>query len=80
MDFPKEELTGSKPMPIFKIIINKAQCRLCGDILVSEHVHDFKFCSCGELAVNGGKAYLKRSFKTSPANFIELSETIEVIE
>jgi len=32
----------------------------CGDIIESKDRHDFKFCSCGAVAVDGGKNYLKR--------------------
>lgn len=41
---------------------NKAQCLLCGDIIESKSVHDYKTCKCGKLSVDGGKEYLKRSF------------------
>ena len=57
-----------------KIIINKAKCRLCGDILVSEHRYDFKQCRCGELAIDGGNEYIRRVVKTDLQNIIELSE------
>lgn len=57
-----------------KIIKNSAQCKLCGDILVSEHRHDFKECKCGEIFVDGGNSYLRRGFRTSYDNVIELSE------
>ena len=46
-----------------KIIENKAQCLLCGDIIESKSVHDFQTCKCGKLSVDGGKDYLKRSFE-----------------
>ena len=39
---------------------NKIKCRKCGDIIESTSVHDFKFCSCGACAVDGGKEYLRR--------------------
>lgn len=58
------------------VVVNKAQCKLCGDIVESTHRHDFKFCKCGEIAVDGGKAYIKRSAKNL-GNIIELSETYE---
>jgi tRNA(Ile2) C34 agmatinyltransferase TiaS len=58
------------------VVVNKAQCKLCGDIIESTHRHDFKYCKCGEIAVDGGKAYIKRSAK-SFGNIIELSETYE---
>lgn len=57
-----------------KIKVNKIKCNHCGDVIVSESVHDFKFCSCGTVAVDGGKEYLKRTFKNSQNDFAELSE------
>lgn len=42
------------------ILVNKAKCKLCGDIVESTHTHDFKWCSCKSMAVDGGKRYLKR--------------------
>lgn len=43
-----------------KIILNRIQCNKCKDIITSEHVHDFKYCKCGKVAVDGGRDYLKR--------------------
>ena len=43
-----------------KIIKNRIRCRKCGDTIESLHVHDFKWCSCGRVAVDGGLDYLKR--------------------
>jgi len=40
-----------------------AQCKLCGDIIESTHVYDFKFCKCGAIFVDGGKEYLRRGGK-----------------
>ena len=56
-----------------KIAVNKAQCKLCGDIIESKHRHDFVWCKCGEIAVDGGKDYAKRC-ANSLSNIIELSE------
>lgn len=42
------------------IILNKARCRKCGDIIESKHRHDFVRCKCGSVAVDGGTDYLKR--------------------
>ena len=55
------------------VVINKAQCKLCGDIIESLNTHDYKRCGCGEIAVDGGKSYIKRSAKDL-SNIIELSE------
>jgi hypothetical protein len=43
-----------------KIILNAIKCLHCGDKLVSTHRHDFKFCKCKSVAVDGGEAYLRR--------------------
>lgn len=46
-----------------KIARNRAKCLVCGDVIESKHRHDFVTCSCGNLSVDGGKDYLKRSYK-----------------
>lgn len=58
------------------VVTNKAQCKLCGDVIESKHRHDFKWCKCGEISVDGGKSYIKRSAKNL-GNIIELSDTYE---
>ena len=45
---------------IDKIKTNKIKCKKCGDIIESTSVHDFKWCSCGTVAVDGGHEYLRR--------------------
>lgn len=60
------------------VVVNKAQCKLCDDIIESTYRHDFKRCSCGEIMVDGGKDYIKRSVKSFD-NLIELSETYEEV-
>lgn len=55
-----------------KIIRNRIKCKYCGDIIESISVHDFKFCSCGKVAIDGGKHYLKRTGNTN--DWDELSE------
>jgi len=39
---------------------NAIQCNICNDVIESKHRHDFKFCSCGSVAVDGGRDYLRR--------------------
>ena len=46
-----------------KITTNMAQCLKCKEVLTSKSTHDFVTCSCGNLSVDGGTSYLKRSFK-----------------
>lgn len=43
-----------------EIISNKIKCKKCGDIIESKSINDYKKCSCGTVAVDGGKDYLKR--------------------
>ncbi len=58
------------------VVTNKAQCRLCGDIVESKHRHGFIRCKCGEIFVDGGKSYIRRG-ASDLNNIIELSETYE---
>ena len=55
-----------------KIIRNSVQCLKCADIIESKHRHDYVTCSCGNVSVDGGKDYLKRSFKEMDS-WIDLS-------
>ena len=55
-----------------KIIKNAVQCNRCGEIIESTHRHDFKWCGCGNVAVDGGLSYLRRAFKEF--DYTELSE------
>lgn len=56
-----------------KIIKNAIRCKNCGDVIVSEHRHDFKYCSCKMVAVDGGNSYLRRCFTNSQDDYEELS-------
>lgn len=62
-----------------KILKNVIQCKMCGEIIESKHVHDFVMCSCGSCAVDGGHDYLRRCYKEEGC-YIELSETEEIPE
>jgi hypothetical protein len=46
-----------------QIIKNAAKCLVCNEIVESKHRHDFVMCRCGNVAVDGGKDYLKRSVR-----------------
>lgn len=43
-----------------EIISNKIKCKKCGDIIESKSTNDYKRCSYGVAAIDGGKDYLKR--------------------
>jgi hypothetical protein len=41
-----------------QIILNRVQCRECGEVLTSYHRHDYKTCGCtNETMVDGGTDY-----------------------
>lgn len=55
------------------ITLNSAQCLDCGDILVSEHRHDYKVCTCGNVFVDGGTAYVRHGWNNK-SDYVDLSE------
>jgi len=57
------------------IVRNAARCRRCGTEVESRHRHEFARCRCGAVAVDGGKAYLRRVGNLE--DFEELSEHTE---
>lgn len=57
------------------IISNKIKCNQCGDVIESTSIHDFKFCKCGAVAVDGGREYLRRC-----GNREDWEEQAEIIE
>lgn len=42
-----------------KIIRNSAKCLKCGAHITSRHRHDFRYCPCGAIFVDGGTDYLR---------------------
>lgn len=63
---------------IERIRCNKIKCKKCVDIIESTSVHDFKWCSCGAVAVDGGHEYLRRV--GNKEDFEELSDYIQLTE
>ena len=51
----KKAMTGN-------IWINWAVCLHCKDFIRSMNVHDYKYCSCGKVAVDWGSRYCKRNW------------------
>lgn len=41
------------------------QCPACHDIIYSRARHDMRRCSCGKIAIDGGRSYCKVSFHPS---------------
>lgn len=60
-----------------KIIVNKAKCKKCGDIIESKEVNDFKRCTCGSIAIDGGQEYIKRVGNKD--DIIELSKVENIV-
>ena len=45
---------------VLKKKISKVQCLGCGEVLLSQHVHDFQHCSCANYTfVDGGAQYYR---------------------
>ena len=60
-----------------RIIRNAIRCKKCGDIIESQTVHDFKFCSCGACAVDGGHDYLRRCGNLEDWEELSKAEKVE---
>ena len=43
-----------------RLLQNRAQCLYCMSIVESKHRHDFQWCTCGKMAVDGGLEYVRR--------------------
>lgn len=67
------QLAPKRPKGI--IVCNRAKCLVCGDIIESHSTHDYVTCSCGNLSVDGGHSYLKRSAQDL-SKYEDLSEII----
>ena len=59
------------------ITYNALRCKNCNDTIESTFRHDFKYCSCGDCFVDGGKDYIRHgcpSTKTPEESFQDLSQ------
>ncbi len=54
-----------------RLVLNIARCANCGQTMESRQRHDFRWCKCGKLAVDGGLAYVRRCYD---GPYEELSE------
>jgi len=55
-----------------KILTNKIQCKKCKDIIESTFCHEFVWCKCKSVAVDGGLEYLRRVGE--PENYKDMSK------
>ena len=46
------------PSPNTKLVFNAIQCKQCHELIVSRDRHDFKWCKCGKVAIDGGLDYI----------------------
>lgn len=44
------------------IIQNAVTCQICGDFIFSRHRHDYASCQCGNVSVDGGRDYIRRTY------------------
>ena len=58
------------------VVINKCQCRKCGDVIESKFRHDFVSCKCGSIFTDGGTDYIRRGADDLD-NIVDLSESYE---
>jgi hypothetical protein len=62
------------------IVVNQVRCKKCGDEPFSRHRHDFVWCKCGAVAVDGGMDYLKRTGDISNVEEMSYSLPDEVVQ
>ena len=43
--------------------VSAIQCPTCRDVIFSRAHYDFHYCSCGEVAIDGGRDYTRVAFK-----------------
>jgi hypothetical protein len=70
-----------------RIVHNSVRCHKCGNDIESKNRHDFKWCKCGNVAVDGGQSYLKRAYierhswtETSEHELLTISEIEAKVE
>jgi len=50
-----------KRLLVGDIWINAVRCLACGEVVRSRNMHDFRWCGCGLVAVDGGAHYARRA-------------------
>ena len=41
------------------LLRSQIECPSCGELVASVHRHDFRYCPCGAIAIDGGRDYLR---------------------
>lgn len=47
-------------------LIRAVQCRKCLDVIISLYHHDYHTCSCGDIAIDGGRDYVRVGYTDTP--------------
>lgn len=56
----------------------RVKCLHCGDVIQSMYRHDYKWCSCHSVAIDGGGAYTKMSYeKNAKYIFVESDKDLD---
>lgn len=77
-EYGEQDAATRKKYHTGDILENAAVCGVCNDYIRSNNKHDFKSCSCGNVSVDGGSWYARRSFKTDNfKNKITLYKDVE---
>ena len=61
------------------ILSNSAKCLKCGDEIFSASRHDFNYCSCENITVDGGMSYIRHGWKDK-SKYMNLSIEISELE
>lgn len=69
-DTPEKE---RRRLNVGDLWINAVKCLGCGETIRSKNRHDYRTCQCGQVSVDGGSMYAKRSFKEG-AKWEDLTE------
>lgn len=56
-----------------KLKRNAVKCLRCDTVIESKHGHDFKWCKCASVFVDGGLNYIRRGWSEG-AQFEDLTE------
>ena len=57
--------------------VRSVKCPKCGDVIYSRTTHDFHFCSCKSVAIDGGFDYVSISAKSDILSTLK-TEEIEI--
>jgi hypothetical protein len=52
--------------------VSAAQCPTCKTIIISGHHHDFHSCPCGEIAIDGGREYVRMAYRKVTPTVIQI--------